>query len=99
MIGIVHMLDGKFNIHSEYKKEITPALIKKAAGISRLIDQTFKSKGVNTLHTWAQTKDEMKYNEFLGFKRTGLKILKESFGGPLPDDYPLDVYEYSKELI
>lgn len=98
MIGIVHILGTKYVIHSEYKKPITGALIKKAASISKLVDKTFKDKGVNFLYTWAQTPDEEKYNKFLGYEDTGNRVRTISDGGPLPDDYPLEVKEFIKCL-
>lgn len=98
MIGIVHILDTKYVIHSEYKKPITGALIKKAASISKLIDEAFKNKGVEFLYTWSQTPEEERYNKFLGYEPTGNEVETISNGGPLPDDYPLKVKEFIKCL-
>lgn len=96
---MLHILEGKFIIHSVNKNEMTPGLLKKAALYSDIIDDKFKSLGIKQLHTWAEKPEQDRYNKFLGYRFTGEFVGKISEGGPLPDDYPNEVRLYVKDLI
>lgn len=90
-IVICHTFDNKFIIHSELKKDITNSLLKKAKQVSEEVDIAFKTKGVDTLYTWAETEAQDRYNIFLGYEPTGANVT-------MPDNYPNIVREYKKVL-
>lgn len=94
--AIVHILDDKFVIHSEFKKGVN---LDKAMEVSNMIDEAFKERGINSLYTWTSSRQEEVYSGYLGYKPTGVKVLTHEEGGPLPDDYPYEVYEFKKDLI
>jgi len=92
-IGVcaVHVCDGKYVIHSELFGEPTKERLGQAQLVNTLIDETFKRKGVEKLHTWAITDEQYRYNMFLGYQPTGNEVVIEGFDTP--------VYEFEKVLI
>lgn len=88
--AIVHIDDGKYVIHSELKKELTPKFLEKIRYISDCIDVAFKEKGIKKLHTWATNDEEERFNQFLGYRPTG--EYRTMFG------YDGDIIEYEKDL-
>ena len=56
-----------------------------------MIDEGFRSRGIDKLYTWAETDEQYRYNLFMGFKPTGEEIV-------FSYDYPNTVYEFVKEL-
>lgn len=93
-IVVCHNWQGKNVIHSELYDAPTKDSLKKAKEISEAIDTAFKTRGFNTLYTWAETEEQKRYNLFLGYSPTGEKV-NSTFQDK---EYPREVFEYKKEL-
>lgn len=94
-VAVCHLWDGKYVIHSElYSANPSKEDVKRAMEVSREIDKAFKEKGIDRLYTWAENETQAKYNQFLGYKKTG-NTVNNSF---VDKDYPTPVFEYVKEL-
>jgi len=86
----VHSLGEKYVIHSEIFGERSKEKLTTVQQISAMIDEGFRNRGINKLHTWAETEEQYRFNLFLGYKPTGNEVT-------IPD-YPNPVYEFEKEL-
>ncbi len=87
-IAAVHILGDKFVIHSELFGEPTKEKLERARAASRMIDESFRQRGV---YTWAMTDEQYRYNIFLGYVPTEKEVTLEGVDTP--------VYEFVKELI
>jgi hypothetical protein len=88
--AVCHEFDGKYIIHSEFRKEITKELLKKAMEVSFMIDNAFRERGITELYTWAENDKQHRYNQFLGYFPTGNEVKI--------DGYDNSIFEYKKDL-
>lgn len=90
-ICVAHLLGEKVVLHSEIYGDRDRRKLEQIQLINSMIDETMKSKGVDTLYTWAETDEQYRYNLFLGYKPTGNEVV-------MPEGYPNPVYEFEKVL-
>ncbi len=55
-----------------------------------MIDEGFRSRGIEKLYTWAETDEQYRYNQFLGYTPNGLEVVLPGYDKP--------VYEFEKAL-
>jgi hypothetical protein len=86
----VDCLGETYVIHSEIYGKVDKEKLKQVMEINLLIDEGFRSRGVEKLTTFAITDEQYRYNMFLGYKPTGKEVEIK--------DCPVPVYEFEKVL-
>jgi len=95
-IAVCHLWEGHYIIHSElYSGDFSLDSLKEVKRRSDAVDKAFRTKGIKTIYTWAETEEQMRYNTFLGYVPTG-RVVNSSFTNK---DYPNQVLEYKKDLM
>ena len=90
-IAAADLVGEKIVLHSEIYGERDGPKLKLVQRISAMIDEAFRSKGVEKLYTYSDGTDEgYRYNLFLGFKPTGEELTI--------DGTPSGYYEFEKVL-
>lgn len=85
------LVGEKCVIHSQIFGRVDKSKLEKVQTINIMIDETFKRAGLSELYTWAETDEQYRFNQFLGYKPTGMEVVTTDYKGPT-------IYEFMKTL-
>lgn len=86
----VHWCGEKPVIHSEVFGGFDRGKLGLIQEVNVMIDEAFRKRGISKLYTWAETDEQYRYNQFLGYKPNGKEVMIPGYDTP--------VFEFEKEL-